>query len=64
MSRTHRTKEQGDLGVLKAQVDLFEQGFTILLPQTERSPFDLEPTEIVNSVGSRLSIEPSIDSEK
>jgi len=37
----HHTKEKGDLGVLKAQVDLFEQGFTILVPQTEHSPFDL-----------------------
>jgi hypothetical protein len=37
----HHTKTKGDLGVLKAQVDLFEQGFTICLPQTEHSPFDL-----------------------
>ena len=37
----HHTKTKGDLGVLKAQVDLFEQGFTILVPQTEHSPFDL-----------------------
>ena len=41
MHETHHTKEKGDLGVLKAQVDLFEQGFTILIPQTEYSPFDL-----------------------
>ncbi len=41
MSIVHHTKEQGDLGVLKAQIDLFEQGFTILLPLTEHSPFDL-----------------------
>jgi len=41
MVLTHHTKEKGDLGVLKAQVDLFEQGFTILAPQTEHSPFDL-----------------------
>ncbi len=38
---SHHTKDKGDLGVLKAQVDLFEQGFTICLPQTEHSPFDL-----------------------
>jgi len=38
---THRTKEKGDLGVLKAQLDLFEQGFTIFTPQTEHCPFDL-----------------------
>jgi hypothetical protein len=37
----HHTKEKGDLGVLKAQVDLFEQGFTLLSPMTEHSPFDL-----------------------
>ena len=41
MSRSHHTKRKGDLGVLKAQVDLFEQGFTICMPQTEHSPFDL-----------------------
>ena len=41
MSSAHHTKEKGDLGVLKAQVDLFEQGFMILAPQTEHSPFDL-----------------------
>ena len=27
MGVTHHTKEKGDLGVLKAQVDLFEHGF-------------------------------------
>jgi len=37
----HHTKTKGDLGVLKAQVDLFEQGFMILLSQTEHAPFDL-----------------------
>ena len=37
----HHTKHKGDLGVLKAQVDLFEQGYMILLPQTEHAPFDL-----------------------
>jgi hypothetical protein len=41
MNRMHHTKEKGDLGVLKAQVDLFEQGFTIFVPQTEHCPFDL-----------------------
>ena len=41
MTGMHHTKDKGDLGVLKAQVDLFEQGFTILVPQTEHSPFDL-----------------------
>ncbi len=38
---SHHTKDKGDLGVLKAQVDLFEQGFTICVPQTEHAPFDL-----------------------
>ena len=37
----HHTKEKGDLGVLKAQLDLFEQGFLILNPVTEHAPFDL-----------------------
>jgi hypothetical protein len=41
MATRHHTKQKGDLGVLKAQVDLFEQGFTILTPLTEHSPFDL-----------------------
>jgi hypothetical protein len=37
----HHTKNKGDLGVLKAQVDLFEKGYLILQPQTEHAPFDL-----------------------
>ncbi len=37
----HHTKEKGDFGILKAQIDLFEQGFTILNPMTEHAPFDL-----------------------
>jgi hypothetical protein len=37
----HHTKDKGDLGVLKAQVDLFEQGFTVAFPVTEHAPFDL-----------------------
>ncbi len=37
----HHTKNKGDLGVLKAQVDLFEQGFTVCMPLTEHSPFDV-----------------------
>ncbi len=39
--RQHHTKVKGDLGVLKAQVDLFEQGYLILQPVTEHSAFDL-----------------------
>ena len=39
--RIHHTKNKGDLGVLKAQLDLYEKGYLILNPQTEHSPFDL-----------------------
>ena len=38
---SHHTKDKGDLGVLKAQIDLFEQGFTLFVPLTEHCPFDL-----------------------
>ena len=38
---SHHTKDKGDLGVLKAQIDLFEQGSTIFVPLTEHCPFDL-----------------------
>lgn len=37
----HHTKVKGDLGVLKAQVSLCEQGYLILQPVTEHAPFDL-----------------------
>lgn len=37
----HHTKTKGDLGILKAKLDLFEQGFLILNPETEHAPFDL-----------------------
>ena len=37
----HHTKAKGDLGVLKAQVSLYEQGYLILQPVTEHAPFDL-----------------------
>ena len=37
----HHTKEKGDLGVLKAQVSLYEQGYLILQPVTEHAAFDL-----------------------
>lgn len=37
----HHTKDKGDLGVLKAKVDLFEQGYLILNPESEHAPFDL-----------------------
>jgi hypothetical protein len=37
----HHTKTKGDLGVLKAKLDLFQKGFLILSPETEHAPFDL-----------------------
>jgi hypothetical protein len=37
----HHTKNKGDVGVLKAQADLAEQGYMVLLPLTEHSAFDL-----------------------
>ena len=39
--KKHHTKNKGDLGVLKAQVALCEQGYLTLIPNTEHSPFDL-----------------------
>lgn len=39
--KIHHTKNKGDLGVFKAQVSLCEQGYLILTPNTEHSPFDL-----------------------
>ena len=37
----HHTKTKGDLGVLKAQVALSEQGYTILIPLSEHQDFDV-----------------------
>ena len=37
----HHTKNKGDLGVLKVKVDLHQQGFILLNPETEHAPFDL-----------------------
>ena len=39
--RFHHTKNKGDLGVLKAQLDLYEKGYLILTPNTEHAPFDI-----------------------
>jgi hypothetical protein len=39
--RQHHTKSKGDLGVLKAQADLAEQGYMVLLPLTKHQAFDL-----------------------
>lgn len=41
MAIQHHTKTKGDLGVLKAQVDLAENGYLVCLPLTEHAPFDL-----------------------
>lgn len=37
----HHTKNKGDLGVLKVKVDLFDQGFLLLNPESEHTPFDI-----------------------
>jgi hypothetical protein len=37
----HHTKDKGDLGVLKAKVDLYQKGFITLSPDTEHAPFDI-----------------------
>lgn len=52
----HHTKHKGDLGVLKAQVDLYQKGYMILYPQTEHAPFDLVIYKDNQFKGFRLSI--------
>lgn len=37
----HHTKNKGDLGVLKVQLELHVQGFSIFTSQSEHEPFDL-----------------------
>lgn len=37
----HHTKTKGDIGVLKVQADAAEQGWTVMLPLTEHSAFDI-----------------------
>jgi hypothetical protein len=39
--RSHWTKNKGDIGVFRAQVDLAERGLGVLLPLTEHEAFDL-----------------------
>ena len=39
--RLHHTKNKGDIGVFRAQADLAERGYTVLVPQTEHETFDL-----------------------
>jgi len=51
---THHTKEKGDLGVLRAQVEIAEQGWMVLLPLTEHSPFDLVAYK--NGVFKRIQV--------
>ncbi len=41
----HHTKDKGDLGVLAAQLDLAEKGYTVLIPLTEHAPYDLVVTD-------------------
>lgn len=37
----HHTKTLGDIGVLKAQVDLIQKEYIVSVPLTEHAPFDL-----------------------
>jgi hypothetical protein len=46
----HHTKTLGDLGVLKAQLDLTQKGFIVSWPLSEHAAFDLV---ITNRNGSR-----------
>lgn len=39
--RIHHTKNKGDLGLMKAMCSLAEQGYYVLLPQSEHSEFDV-----------------------
>lgn len=41
----HHTKTTGDLGVLKAQLDLYQRGYIVSIPLTEHAPFDLVITK-------------------
>ncbi|OQA59349.1 MAG: hypothetical protein BWY40_01182 [bacterium ADurb.Bin270] len=38
---THHTEDKGDLGVLKAQADLNQRGYQVLIPLIEYVPFDI-----------------------
>lgn len=49
----HHTKHLGDLGVLKAQLDLFNKGYVVCNPLTEHAPFDL----VVCKEGKCLTIQ-------
>lgn len=41
MTCFHHTKTKGDLGVMKAKLDLMIKGYMILQPETEHAPFDI-----------------------
>ena len=49
----HHTKAKGDLAVLKAQLDLHQQGFWVAVPLTENAPFDL----IINRDGVSQTVQ-------
>jgi len=37
----HHTKDLGDIGVIKAELNAMEQGYIVSRPSTEHAPFDL-----------------------
>lgn len=39
--KLHHTKNKGDIGVLKAQIDLYQKGYFVCIPLTEHGSFDL-----------------------
>jgi hypothetical protein len=40
MTCYHPTKTKGDIGVMKAKMDMLLRGYMILQPETEHAPFD------------------------
>ncbi len=40
MTCFHPTKTKGDIGVMKAKMDMLLRGYMILAPETEHAPFD------------------------
>lgn len=39
--RIHKTKNKGDLGILKVQLDLYDKGYVTFTTTSEHLPFDL-----------------------
>lgn len=39
--KSHHTQDKGDLGVIKAKLDLLNKGYTILKPEAEHALFDI-----------------------